>query len=129
MGLCGLALLYLSARWTPLPRVAIRDITPLMNFACVSVQGQVPRAAYVARRDGKPDYLSFSVDDGSGRLRATAHRDVARELVARGNVPRAGDRVEVSGSLNVAAGTDIRLRLQTADQVRILPPQTALPEP
>lgn len=118
LGVVGLAFLYLMVTHRDLPVIKVGEITPMMNFAYVRVAGTVERDAYVVRKKGKVDYLSFSVDDGSGQLRVVAYRDVARALAEKGLVPERGTSVDVAGSLNVSAHGRIKLFLQDIGQLR-----------
>ena len=112
----GLGLLYAAARHREPPVVQIESITPVMNFAHVRIVGSVPRRAYVGK-DG--DYVSFSVEDDSGSLRVAAYRDVARKLVATRQLPKAGDQIEVRGSLSVAADSAPKLYLKLPGHLKI----------
>lgn len=118
LAVLGLMALYLVVTRRQLPVVRAADITPMMNFAYVRVVGTVERDAYVVERDGTVDYLSFLVDDGTGSVRVQAQRAVAQDLVGEQRVPRAGMRVDCAGSLNVQADGKVKLRLQTAGQLR-----------
>jgi hypothetical protein len=125
LAMAGLVFLYLMARFREVQTLKVGDVNPMMNFAVVRVAGKVARNAYVAREnsEGQPSdvsYVSFTLDDGSGQLRVTAYRDVARVLDATGRVPKKGAAVDVTGSLNVAADGKHTLRLQAADQLRIM---------
>jgi hypothetical protein len=125
LAILGLAFLCLASARRENPRVAIGDISPFMNFARVRVAGTVEKAPYAPRRDGKLDYLAFTLDDGSGRLRVTAERRVAQELEDRGLIPAAGASAEVSGSLSVSADGDPGLRLRRCEDLKIAGPGTA----
>jgi len=114
----GLLFLYVMARYREVPLVQIGDITPLMNYATVRVAGTVDRKPYVSKRKGKVDYVSFLVDDGTGALRVSADREVARMLVARDLLPQRGQRVDVTGRLSVTADGRQKLRIQSAGQVK-----------
>jgi len=118
LALIGLAWLYAAARGRNLEAVQIGRITPMMNFAYVRVTGTVVTRPYVARGDGGVEYLSFVLNDGTGRLRVAAYGDVARELAGEDRLPKRDDEVEVAGSLRITAGDRIRLRVQAADQLR-----------
>jgi hypothetical protein len=122
LAVLGLAFLYLMSVHKDTPRIAIGDISPFMNFASVRVKGAVERTPYTSRRDGKVDYIFFTLDDGSGQLRVAAERRVARELADRGLIPAAGERVEVSGSLGVSADGAPRLRLRRIEDLKIASP-------
>lgn len=112
----GLSLLYAAARHREPPIIQIENITPVMNFAHVRIVGSVPKRAYVGK-DG--DYVSFSVDDGSGQIRIAAYRDVARKLIESKQLPKAGDRVEVRGGLSVEADSTPKLYLKLPGHLRI----------
>jgi hypothetical protein len=122
LGVAGLACLYMMAAGRDVPVVRIGSVTPMMNFAYARVRGTVDREPYVSRHDGRPDYLSFFVDDGSGRLRVTAYRRVAGRLAGRDRVPLRGAVVDVAGSLRVGADGHVRLTVQAADALRIVAP-------
>lgn len=115
----GLALLWFVAIRAPLPRISINQATSTMNFAYVEIAGQVVRGPTY-----NPDSqsLSFTVDDGSGRMRVWAFRDVAEELRRRGRVPGLGDRVIVAGTLR-AREDDISLTLNVPDHLDVLRPE------
>ncbi len=113
----GLGLLYTAARHRDPPIVQIEDITPVMNFAHVRIVGSVPKRAYIGK--GR-DYVSFSVADGSGEIRVAAYRDVARRLIADKLYPKAGERVEVRGSLNVAADSVPKLYLKLPGHLKFI---------
>jgi hypothetical protein len=120
LGLLGLGLLFLMAANREMPVTKLDRITPLMNFAYVRIRGRVSGNAYVSRTKGVPDYLSFSVHDGSGQLRVRAYREVARELAEQDRIPRRGARVDVAGSLSVPADGRTNLRLQAAKHLKIV---------
>jgi len=112
----GLGLLYAAARHREPPVVQVSEITPVMNFAHVRVTGTVPRRAYIGKNG---DYVSFSVDDGSGQIRVAAYRDVARRLIESKRLPNAGDQVEVRGSLSAAADSVPKLYLKLPGHLNI----------
>ena len=92
----------------------------MMNFAKVRIIGSVERSAYIAKKEEKINYLSFLVKDDSGILRVAAYRKVARNLVEKNLVPAKGVKVDISGSLSVAAEGKIKLILQTTNQLHIV---------
>jgi len=102
-GLLGVGTLYLMARLQAIPVTRISAISPQMNFARICVAGTVTGRPYVSAPGGKVRYLSFVLDDGSGRLRVIADGQVARDLAERGGPPAIGARVTLSGSLRIAA--------------------------
>jgi len=120
LGVVGLAFLYLMVIHRDFPVVKVSEITPMMNFAYVRITGTVERNAYIGRKKGKVDYLSFSLDDGSGQVRVTAYRDIAQGLVEKGLAPTKGTLVDVSGSLSVPADGNVKLRLQAEEQMKII---------
>jgi len=117
LAFAGLVFLYFSARGSTFPVTAIGQITPMMNYAVVRVNGTVERPAYIARENGQVDYLSFSLRDNSGRARITAYGTVARTLEKDSLTPVKGDRVDVTGSLRVAVDGRIKIYLRSADRL------------
>jgi hypothetical protein len=122
LGGVGLCFLYLMALRRETPDIRIGGITPRMNFASVRVSGRVPREPYLSRRDGQVQYLSFTVDDGTGSLRVSASGELARALVAGRLLPTRGSTVQVAGSLRVGGDERLRLYLQAREQLTILTP-------
>jgi DNA/RNA endonuclease YhcR with UshA esterase domain len=55
--------------------------------------------------------------DGSGDIVVLGGRVEAASLEALGHLPRCGDQVDVTGSLSVSADQEIKLRMQSADQL------------
>jgi hypothetical protein len=93
-----------------------------MNFAHVRVQGAVLRDAHLSRQEGRPSFLAFDIDDGTGRLSVTAYGRVAEEVEAKRLIPSRGADVRVDGSLNVSADGRTRLRLESARHIEIRAP-------
>jgi hypothetical protein len=120
LALIGVLCLWMAARSRAVPAVSASQVTPRMNHATVRAAGQVRRDAYVARRGGVVDYVSFGLDDGSGELRAAAYGATARALSDRGLVPRKGWSVEVVGSLQVDADSGAKVRLPGPEALRVL---------
>lgn len=122
LAVIGLACLHLAARRRELPTVSIAEITPMMNFARVRLRGTVTREPYVARENGKVDYLSFQIDDASGRARVAARGSVARALADRGLLPEPGAAVDVTGNLRVQAEGYPKLYLQSPEHLALQSP-------
>ena len=113
LAVAGLILLYLYSVNRDIPTVRIADITPTMNFAYVKVSGAVTRDAYLFKSGG----VIFNLHDGSGEIAVMGGRTQAEALEKSGKLPRTGDRVDVAGSLSVSANQDVKLRMQSADQL------------
>lgn len=92
----------------------------MMNFAKVRITGIVEYKPYLARENEEIDYVSFLVSSHSGRLRVTAYNDVSRQLANMHLVPGKGDLIEAAGTLTVSTKNKITLRLQSADNLKIL---------
>jgi hypothetical protein len=112
VGLCCLVMMVVA---NDVPLVRAGRVTPMMNFARARFEGVVERNAYVSRKEGVADYLSFYIDDGTGSLRVMAYADVARELEEAGRLPEKDDEVEVCGSLRIMSGRKPALRLERAE--------------
>ena len=119
-GVGGLAALFAVAHQTELPLVKTADIAPSMNYGHIRIQGKVVTAPRVFDNGGRPDYISFDVDDGSGRITVAASRRTARRLVSESKVPAQGARIEVAGSLSLAPERRPRLYLDTPSRLRPL---------
>lgn len=125
MSIVGLVFLYLFSAARDVPRIDVGDIGPRNNFARARIRGQVVGKAYVSRQSGRSSYLSFLVDDGTGELRVAAYSGVADELIAENRVPSPGRNVDVVGQITVSGGTRLRLRLQSASDLSVLPSDVA----
>lgn len=113
LALSGLVLLYLYSINRDIPTVQISAIKPTMNFAYVRIVGEVTRDAYVFESGG----LIFNLNDGSGEVAVMGSRKQAEALQREGRLPRRGDHVDVAGSLSVSADQEIKLRMQSAEQM------------
>ncbi len=113
LALAGLVLLYMYSVNRDIPVVRVDSITPTMNFAYVRIQGEVTRNAYVFQSGG----MVFNLNDGSGEIAVMSGRAQAEALKNEGRLPRRGDRVDVAGSLSVSADQEVKLRMQSADQL------------
>jgi hypothetical protein len=119
LGVGGLALLYMAAVRHPVPVVRIGDLGPTMNYAVVKIGGVAGAAPYIARDSDPPDYVSFPVDDGTGRITVFAGKPLAARLVAQSLLPARGDALQVTGTLALNAGGKFKLRLQSAAQLKV----------
>lgn len=113
LAVAGLILLYLFSVNRDVPAISIGSITPTMNFACVRVAGEVVRDASISKAGG----IVFNIKDGSGEMTVMSSRVQAQTLKASAKLPRRGDRIEVTGSLSVSAEQDVKLRMQSSDQL------------
>lgn len=115
LAVAGLALLYLYSVNRGIPVVKVADITPTMNFAYVRIVGEVTRDAYIFKSGG----VVFNLKDGSGEIAVMGGHAQADALEAAGRLPRRGDQVDVAGSLSVSADQEIKLRIQSVDQLKL----------
>jgi DNA/RNA endonuclease YhcR with UshA esterase domain len=119
-GIGGLLILLVAVQRSELPLVRASHIVPTMNFGRVRLQGAVASAPRVFDRQGRPDYVSFDLDDGTGRITVAASRRVAQRLVDANLLPSDGQRVEVAGSLSLAPQRRPRLYLDSPSQIHVL---------
>ena len=117
LAVIGLGILYLISFLNELPLTKIGSITPMMDHALVRIAGTVKRKPYVSENGGKPDYLSILVSDGSGSIRAAAYDSKAQELLSGNQLPHQGSKVELTGTLAISAKGDIRMRIQSIEQL------------
>ncbi len=115
----GLFLLWLMAIHRDIPLIKIADIQPTMNFALVRVAGQATGDARTFREAGKIRSLRFTVNDGTGDLAINAYGKAAEQMALYDRIPRAGDPVEVTGSLTIGADENVSLRMQSGDALKL----------
>jgi hypothetical protein len=116
----GLTALVVQARQTPVPLVQVAALRPGMAMANVRVAGAAVTAPRIANDHGQTDYVSFDLDDGTGRITVAAARHVARALTsASGALPRRGDRVEAQGRLSLTPDRRPRLYLDDVRGLRL----------
>ena len=119
LGTVGLGLLYLMAIHREIPLIKIGEIKPMMNFAYVRIAGTVSGDVRVFKEGSRIRSLRFMVDDGTGELSITAFRAQAEKMAEIDRIPRAGDRVELAGSLSISADDNIVLRIQVPEQIKV----------
>lgn len=124
LAFAGLVLLYLYSTNRDIPVVRAGEVTPTMNFAYVRIRGEVTRDAYIFKSGG----LIFNVNDGSGEIAVLGGRAQAERLKEEKRLPRRGDQVDVAGSLSVGADREVKLRMQSAEQLLLVRRQTDAPE-
>ena len=109
LAVTGLFFLYLMAAHSEVPVIKISEITPMMNFALVRINGVVEKDAYISKKRGRIESVSFPVGDGSGQMRVVAYAPVAEMLVKRNLVPARKSLIEATGNLNVSANGNTKL--------------------
>ncbi len=112
----GLAVLYLVGLRTPVPAARVVDLSATMNFAYVRVTGRVASDLVL------PDYggFRFTVNDGTGDLMVVGYGSMRERIQAAGIDPRAGDDVEVAGSVRLQ-GDSARLIVQVPEHIKLTP--------
>lgn len=113
LAFAGLVLLYFYSVNRGIPLVKVGDVTPTMNFAYVRVAGDVSRDAYIFKSGG----FVFNLYDGTGEVAIMGSRTQAELLKNENRLPKRGDQVEVAGSLSIGADDEVKLRMQSADQL------------
>ncbi|MCX7848229.1 MAG: OB-fold nucleic acid binding domain-containing protein [bacterium] len=125
VAIAGLVCLHLMAMYRDVPTVSIGAISPAMNFGYKRVIARVSQPLRYYRDGDKITGCSFLLEDDTGELRVRAFRPVAEALYHRGFTLRKGDRVSVTGTLQVLEDTP-RMLLQSPDQLEILEPAEVL---
>ena len=118
LALAGLAGLLAWARGTDTPLVTVREIGPTYHFARVRLAGTITATPRSGKTRYGTDYVAFTLDDGTGRIRVVAYDTPARELIEDRAIPAAGAHVTVAGSLDVSHAEPPQLRIQSAGQLR-----------
>ncbi|MCK4648819.1 hypothetical protein KAT51_04760 [bacterium] len=118
----GLILLYLAARVVETKIIKVKDIIPSMSFAYVRVQGTIsfPPRIYPGTKS-----LSFTVDDGTGRISIKAYGAVTEELIRTEKLPKIGDWVDVAGQLQVREGRASMI-IQRPKEVQVTSAETLI---
>ena len=116
----GIGVLYLMASNQTLPLKQVADLSPAMNYGHIRVQGTVTRAPLIRHYEDDVDYVSFTIDDGTGRIRVLAYRDTALSLSIDGNIPTEGDQVVAGGVLNIRNKQNRSLTINQAAALTIL---------
>lgn len=111
----GLILLYLAARVVETKVIKVTNIIPSMSFAYVRVQGTV---SFPPRVYPETKSLSFTVDDGTGRISIKAYGAVTEELIRTEKLPKIGDWVDVAGQLQVREET-ASMTIQRPKEVKV----------
>ena len=115
----GLLMLLYYARNVKTPEVLIKDLGPLSNFAHVRIIGTVNQS-YGINQWGS---LSFSVKQGDGDdsqvVRVAAYSKTAKEIEAKGLVPRKGDKVEFEGQVRVQKES-LSMLINASEHIKIL---------
>ena len=122
----GILLLYLMASNQELPLKQISDLSPAMNYGHIRVQGTVTRPPTIRHYEEDVDYVSFTLDDGTGRIRILAYRDTALALSTNGTIPGEGDQVLVGGVLTIRNKKNRSLTMNQAAAIRIHAVENAL---
>ena len=111
----GLFLLYLMAKHREIPVVQLGDIKPTMNFGQIRVDGVVESDARTFRTGGG---MGFNFSDGTGTIMVFISQKQAKEMVDRNLVPKAGDKVNFAGGLNIA-DDKTSMRLLSVDDFQL----------
>ncbi len=130
LALGGVTALVLASRLTARPITALAAIQPSMNFAYVRIQGLITQYPIV---DEKRESVSFRLvaESGSGNgneypnsdIRVNAYGAVARDLLARQQVPKPGQRIDLEGTLRIR-DDEASLVLNSAEAMHISVPET-----
>jgi hypothetical protein len=122
----GLTILLVLAHREPSPVTPITGITASRTERA-RVKGITVTTPRVISRDGTPRFVSFDLDDGSGRITVAATRHVARMLVAENKLPGKGATVEVTGNPGLDRNNQLRLYMD-GTLIISTPATTSAPE-
>lgn len=115
----GMAILWLAATRSEVPRISIAQASATTNMAYARVEGWVVRAPTYYPDSG---YLAFTLADESGEIAVSAYRKETDALRAAGQIPALGDQVSVAGTLRVREDR-IGLTINVPQHVEILRPE------
>lgn len=109
----GLIILLVIARHHPLPVTPVAHITPARTER-TRVRGITVTSPRIISKDGIPRFVSFDLDDGSGRITISATRQIARTLVAGNKLPEKGATIDVTGNPSLGRNRQLRLYMDDA---------------
>lgn len=104
----GLIILLVIARQHPLPITPVSHITPARTER-TRVRGITVTTPRIISQGGIPRFVSFDLDDGSGRITIAATRQIARTLVAENKLPDKGATIDVTGNPSLDRNRQLRL--------------------
>ena len=119
LAVIGVSILAIAAYKTQPPVMAITDITPLMNHATVTVEGQVVRKPTTSTTS-RHAYVGITLNDGSGDIKVAAYGAVAENLIESGMVPERSQYLTITGSLDIRGSTRISLILRSPENLKVM---------
>ena len=123
--LAGVVGLFFCTRPFEISMTNIGEITPHMNYRYVRVTGRVVSTPYVVEEEGQITYMSFLIEDQTGRIRVQLSQNTAGVLAANGEMPWPGAVLNVSGALKLSPENKVKLQVQRAGQIETLTRQVA----
>jgi DNA/RNA endonuclease YhcR with UshA esterase domain len=116
----GMAILWLAATRSAVPRISIAQAGATTNMAYARIEGWVVRAPTYYPDSG---YLAYTLTDESGdEIAISAYRKETDALRAEGRIPALGDRVSVAGTLRVREDR-VGLTINVPQHVEVLRPE------
>lgn len=106
--LAGLAILWFWSGSQPVRRVSISEISPQMNYALVSIAGEVASKPYI-KLDGNDAYASFLLSDGAGVVRVCIAGSLAKDFAEDPEISRKGASLGITGVLSVKKAREVKL--------------------
>lgn len=114
LSLAGLVTLLLVGRQATAPLIAISRLIPVMNHGHVTLIGTVLTAPNISGSSADPKSFTFTLADPSGQILITATQRIAKQILAHNGPPVANQRMQVTGTLYLAAGRPARMYLDSA---------------
>lgn len=107
----SLILISLRVSFRDPPLVRIGEIQPFMSLSTVRVEGRLESDARLLRDGG----VFYRITDGSG------HLPIFLSQLPVAPLPSAGSRIVVEGVLGLGTGSALRMNVQSAEQISIMP--------
>ncbi len=111
----GLFLLFLMAKHREIPVVKLGEVKATMNFAQIRVDGVAESDARTFRSGGG---MGFNFSDGTGTIMVFISQKQAQEMQEKNLVPKAGDKVNFAGGLNISDDKS-SMRLLSVDEFHL----------
>jgi len=109
----ALIILWVVTRGTPISPVADLAESPAKG-EIVCIAGEVVRNMWFFDRGD----ILFYVNDGTGEMRVLVGRETARKLAQTRRLPRAKDRIELTGPLHANAAGEQRMMLLAVENLK-----------
>lgn len=98
----------------------VGSIGPDFGRRYARVTGRVVRQPYIVEHDDQVTYLSFVLEDDTGRIRIQVDESVAQALKAADTLPWEGSVLNAQGWLKLSPDGKVKLQVRSIDHIEFL---------